>query len=72
MSTAELVEKALELPKSERADIITTLIDTLEDENEVWEQELVRESRFINEEIEKGNIKELSEEDFYAGISKSR
>ena len=72
MSTAELVEQASGLPKSERADIITALINTSEDGDDVWEQELVREARFMDEEIDKGNIKELSEEEFYAGINKSR
>lgn len=72
MSETELVKQALGLPADKKADLIATLIHSIEDDDALFEQELISESKFIDQQIEEGHLEELSEEDFYKGVIKNR
>jgi len=70
MSTAEIIEQAIELSVKERALIVTTLIDTLTASGDAYEESLLEEVRKRSDDIEKGLIKDLSKEEFIAGINR--
>ncbi|MEM6801910.1 MAG: addiction module protein [Bacteroidota bacterium] len=67
---AELVEKILSLPKAQRLKIAMQILLSIQDEVEESLDWHLEELDKFQEELKKGNIKYLSEKDFWAEARK--
>lgn len=70
MSTvSDIIQAALELDRSERATVALSMLDSLPDEA-MEPDEILAEALRRDAEIESGQVKELSYEEFLAGIQR--
>lgn len=70
MSTvSDIIQAALELDRSERATVALSMLDSLPDDA-MDPDEILAEALRRDAEIESGQVKELSYEEFLAGIQR--
>lgn len=68
MSSTEILQQALALPEKERAFIVSGIIESLGVSEVIDEQLLAAESLRREHELESGLEKELTHDEFVAGI----
>ena len=72
MSTEEIYHSALLLPTNQRADLISALIRSIDEEGDVYDHDLVEEAQLRDKDATSGNSKYLTEEEFLGGIERSK
>ena len=68
---AAITEAALQLPVADRAAVLLNLFDSIPD-NSASADDILDEAMRRDEEIESGLVKEMSHEEFIAGLRLSR
>ncbi len=72
MSTEEIYHSALLLPTNQRADLISALIRSIDEEGDVYDQDLVEEAHRRDQDAASGNSRYLTEKEFLGGIERSK
>lgn len=72
MSVTEVYQNAMNLSATEKADLITALLDSYNDSDSLFEEEIVSEAIARDKAIDDGSLEEISESDFFSRYHKYR
>ena len=72
MSVKEIYQNAMSLSPSEKADLITALLDSYAENEPLYESNILAEAASRDKAIEAGSLEEFSENEFFSKYDKYR
>ena len=72
MGVTEIYQNAMSLSPTEKADLITALLDSYPDNESLYKDDAIAEAIARDKAIEAGSLEEISESEFFSNYEKYR